>query len=927
MAEPGARLEPRPLWQTVLMTAGLLALTLSFIPLAVGLDRHLAEPIDVRLVGLSSASLAGAEVARISPRGKECALAPGNSRDSWSSTDAWARAIRIRLNAHALAELSEVVVTIGGRAQRHSRAELLAAWLRSAPRASSSTGAALLEGGSEQLGAHSALSPGHWLINWPASGDRIASLVPWPVAISAAFLALGLIMRVLWARPRIARCLETALGYDRSIESKWAPEPRGTRVVWFVAGLAVVVVGLGILELLDPYYFTRVDNLVSVLPGMIWSCRALDAGHFPSWTPNYFLGSPVSEVGFFGVYYPPALLSWWLARHWFGNELLTLEIFMWMHLIAAYAAAFFLLKRLRVGAALSASASMSCALSGYSLVVGRAWNAMGAFQAWNPALLLGAIHLIRGRPTWRWVLVVGAVVGVSFHTGHSQAWFNAVASFCLVTMLLALTVQIPVARLLWIAPTLLLGLALAVPVLLPLTSIVSSAARIGGLGAGIAKGLPALLLPYPFARAMHPNDWIGESRPEITQFYYSGTIFLALGLMAAMLLVGSVAAVRPISRIARSQTWTVCGILAFLMALGRPGFLWLGLCSLPFFSKFRDPFRFFPFANLFLIAAGAVLLQTGIARARRPGLAGGLVFGTVALLLLYHVSLAPPGQHDFGFLPYPRLEGLAEPGARPAVLDRTGRYFPLLPRFGSGPDYSWGLGHDLAALYDLYSMDGFDPLIQVCPENTIASEAFARDPVGTMQCYGVRWVLEHRLIHESPVPPRKPGWEHTGPSLLPALAWGAPESVEAPLQAEQLRALAVLQQVKKIGRSAARFPAVTVWELPQPDPLAFAVASPAKALPVAFGPGAACVDVHSLSAGGAVIVNVLRRAPLHAYVDSRPVPSTADRWGRVEVNVPAGGQELELRYESPWTRWLLVAAALVLVSAVLTIALSLAKLD
>ena len=67
------------------------------------------------------------------------------------------------------------------------------------------------------------------------------------------------------------------------------------------------------------------------------------------------------------------------------------------------------------------------------------------------------------------------------------------------------------------------------------------------------------------------------------------------------------------------------------------------------------------------------------------------------------------------------------------------------------------------------------------------------------------------------------------------------------------------------------FPLFTIWELPQPDPLAFPEKDPSRPLPLTVTGRGVTVDLASRATGGAVVVNFLR-----ATLDARLCRRQAD---------------------------------------------------
>ncbi len=66
-----------------------------------------------------------------------------------------------------------------------------------------------------------------------------------------------------------------------------------------------------------------------------------------------------------------------------------------------------------------------------------------------------------------------------------------------------------------------------------------------------------------------------------------------------------------------------------------------------------------------------------------------------------------------------------------------------------------------------------------------------------------------------------------------------------------------------------------------------------------------------------MVVNILYRPRIFAWVDGRPATVAADEWGRAVVEVPAGTARLEFRYCPAWESTLPQALGLAALAVVL----------
>ena len=86
-------------------------------------------------------------------------------------------------------------------------------------------------------------------------------------------------------------------------------------------------------------------------------------------------------------------------------------------------------------------------------------------------------------------------------------------------------------------------------------------------------------------------------------------------------------------------------------------------------------------------------------------------------------------------------------------------------------------------------------------------------------------------------------------------------------------------------------------------------ANPRAPLAIRFHGWGAEVDVPGMGQR-TVVVNIAVRPWLRAACERQPLKSSADPWGRMEVQVPDGITRFQVFYDLPWRRGMLMAAGL-----------------
>jgi hypothetical protein len=311
----------------------------------------------------------------------------------------------------------------------------------------------------------------------------------------------------------------------------------------FWAGLAFVATAIGLLEVLDPYFFCQDDALSLELPGVLMSMRGIWQGLVPEYNPYIFLGSPTPVIS--GTY-PPLYLAYGVARHLLGDEYATFDVFAAIHLLAGYCLAFLLARRLGIGPVLAAFASLTFVLSGPLLVMARCWHAFSVLAMFIPLFALFVDRLRTGPVTWRWPVALGVALGAYYHSGFPQLFVLGSGLMLVHAAALVAVGEVPWRRFRWLVPALAFGAALSIPVFYQQWRLSREMSYIDpGGGDGVGGNLLAMLLPYPFVRGTLPNGWGSLNLEWNGHFYYFGTILLVAFLAAVPALVWRRIMVRP----------------------------------------------------------------------------------------------------------------------------------------------------------------------------------------------------------------------------------------------------------------------------------------------------------------------------------------------------------------------------------------------
>ena len=724
------------------------------------------------------------------------------------------------------------------------------------------------------------------MLNWPGDGVYLRAVA------QNALLPCVLVWLLCWwlGRADTTWC-RSILGLDVVEQT-----PGLHQKAWNWVGLVFLVGVITFLEVRQPFYFTQDDNATGSLPVILVGCRTIWQGEFPSYNPYLFLGAPLAGLGIYALTYPPLLGSYAIARHVLQQEYATLEVFCILHLVGGFVIIRLLGRKLGMAALSANLAGLSCVLSGSALIMGRSWFNFTPIMVWLPLLFLGLARLMEAdRPVgWKWIVGMGLAMAAPFHVGFSQLAAYINGFFCLAVAYLLATGGLPRRSLLPVLAALLIGAAIALPIVSQQWRLARSVVRLEPASEGIVPGLPAFLLPYPLVEAELPTGWGNDYRQYLGQFYFFGGMFAWLFLFQVTGLVIH----RPGRKQWAGQIWLFCAVVALWLGLGDVGGLWPLFSRLPGIGFIlRYPMRMMPFVVFFVPMTGGMVLDRLLrSRSRRTELVVG---GSALALLLWHALLCLPAFYVYHAPIYPKL---------PTALERllwhekqlTGRVACWAPESTSDSNFFDLLPQNVPAVYGLPIRRGLDPLLSGSQPKR------AGDFWTDMRVWGVAWHF---------IPDRPPPLSSVYSQSWKFEVFGTNDPRQLPLAPHGLAARLRGQSFAEVFAEDG----VVVKKLTPVDPLAFAVENDQalrttierEGLPIELHGSGIDVNVGGLPAGHLVIVNFRHWPDMTASVDGQAVACLKDPFERIIVRMPAAGETLSIRYHQPWASgiWLGVALA------------------
>jgi hypothetical protein len=800
------------------------------------------------------------------------------------------RSINMVVDPALLGDMGPVRIGIGETKFYFSQFEIEKEWVRKAPISVPGGKEFMVFGMPPEISLKRAPIPGLGsAINWAGNRKFLWSLIDTPIPMKNLIdIILVFFLAFLFVRlfPGVLGfLLDSSRGADGEESAKWD-------FTWALAGLGAVVAGFFYLEWKDFCYFSQDDNLAQFLPVILQGCRSLWDGVFPTWNPFQFMGMPTTSMGTYALTYPVTYTSYFVARHLLGNEYLTIEVFAFIHFTAGFVFTYMAVRQAGVRPMLAAAASISCVFAGYNLLAGRSWYYMLPILAWMPLLVLSIIRLQKGPVDWKWVLWTGFAAGAFFHGGNVQMWAYAMVFYLAAAALLTISQAIPVRRLFWTVPALLWGLALSSPLLVPLMLHAARITRTPCPGNGIGmRGIIGMILPFPLFRTSHAEGWGNAYWELMGHIYYAGTLFALVALAGAFVAAGFLIAHRwdgTARRVVSGNVWLLMAILTLLLLMGKAGLLWEFMSLLPGFSKFRFPFKFLAFINLFFSVGAGVILERILASARNPRRVEAVICGVVALLMAYHLSMARPSFYTYGDDPYPPPSKIFSQVRYDGTVGSR-RVLPFAPKRSLAPGYALSLEHNFPSVYGVLALEGYDFLITGSEEFSKIRQYIDMKPVSAMEAYGAGWVLVHRLTYDTFL--SRPVWE----------------SAEKLAEKNEF----VLEELLESADKVASDENLDLWRLKSSDPMAFVRLFHDEPLPVKFDGAGASVSLPAGFEGGDVVVNVLCWPEMKAVSGGRALTVKPDEWSRVVVEVPEGARSFRLDYRPPWKQGFVAAGVMI----------------
>ena len=495
---------------------------------------------------------------------------------------------------------------------------------------------------------------------------------------------------------------------------------------WFLRNRASVCLSLlilcmtGALEIKQPYFFLKTDNLDQNLPYYLHNARSFLAGEFPLFNFHQFLGTPVFACIQSAALYLPNYLALFCSWLFLGNYYGTMEFIAVPHLLFAALGFYRLMRYLGLAEFSSCFGAVAWAFCGFVIRVGDGWIQVVGYAALFPWLLLYSLRQTGSYDHRGFIILVLLRVSAIFLGNPPYLMYTLTFEALTVALIYATlsgsgestgsAASLPVVRcrskafLFRQGAAYLCTLLLSAPLLLPAFYQMQQSAD---------RKLPLSWEEYSKA-SIKLSHWLkGLFMPFSTENYLSAGEFLLtshIGWLTMLFCVAALFLSFPRTRLS-----------AVFLALAVFSFLWANdtlvtklFYHLPLFNRQRFPFKLLFFTGFFLAVTATYGFDAWMSRLKRDRLRQALVWIVFMLHTgnLLAVQVATPfDTRRVKSVPY--LEPLQQPL-------QSGRIATIVSPDTADSDKQLPLlGFNYATLFDLYHFAGYETLIS--EKNSLAA--------------------------------------------------------------------------------------------------------------------------------------------------------------------------------------------------------------
>ncbi len=539
----------------------------------------------------------------------------------------------------------------------------------------------------DSLGIHFPILESDYGVEYTPDHKLISKLIP-------VFFALGLIL-ISFQLPSIINYLKYKFPFSKQASTI---SIISIGDILFISSIIFLILLLK--ETNTPFYFTQDDTHSQFLPKIIVSIQLLLKGEFPFIDNFQHFGAPIFEIGTYAILDPIMISSYFIAREFFKNIFLTIEIYAILSMF--FGALFFgiCLRNLKIDSLVGIAAVFCYILCGYFLMVGRSWYYVFGIVFYLPLLLYFFLKILHGKNDILWLLGSGLARALFFYAGNSQFFTYGVLIELVSYIYLILNSENRKKVLTGYFCSLLFTFGLISPLFISQITMLKGVERhvepLVSIGGMPIDALISSFIPSPFFQST--PTWGNKNWWLLPNMWHIGILWMMCFYAGSLLYI----------RTGKCLYYRILLLAMFLFIIcsGAVSLIYPIKNFIPILNKMHKAFKFYPFA-LFLIMIYSAFILTELKKiVQIKNILNFLLVLNMIITGIVAIYLTDTAFYLYAEKPYPDLKQEIRDLVK---KDDTICTFTHI-RYDK-PSYVTLLPHNYSVLYDLMVVNIYDPLL------------------------------------------------------------------------------------------------------------------------------------------------------------------------------------------------------------------------
>jgi hypothetical protein len=468
--------------------------------------------------------------------------------------------------------------------------------------------------------------------------------------------------------------------------------------ILFISSIIFLI--LLVKEVNTPFYFTQDDTHSQFLPKIIISIQLLLKGEFPFIDNFHHFGAPIFEIGTYAVLDPLMISSYIIAKEFFNNVFLTVEIYAIICMFFGAVIFGICLRNLKIDSLVGIAAIFCYILCGYFLMIGRSWYYVFGIVLYLPILLYFFLKILQGKYGFLWLLGSGLARALFFYAGNSQFFIYGASVELVSYVYLILKGKNRKEVFIGYICSLLFTFGLIAPLFISQIQTLKSVERLTepliSIGSMPIDALISSFIPSPLFQST--PTWGNKNWWLLPNMWHVGILWMACFYAGSLLYIKTGKC--------KYHQILLLAMFLFIICSGPVSLIYPLKHFIPVLNKMHKAFKIYPFA-LFLIIIFSAFVLTELKRiVCLRNILNIILILNIIVTGIVAVYFTDTAFYMFAEKPYPELK----PEIRKLVSkDDIICSFTNI-RYDK-PSYVTLLPHNYSALYDLMVVNIYDPLL------------------------------------------------------------------------------------------------------------------------------------------------------------------------------------------------------------------------